>query len=144
METLSEAIDYVKENRNKGVDCPVCRQHCKLYRRKLNSGMARMMKTLYDFDSQSMGKPIHVSKRLLSEKVNAVAQEYSKLKYWGLIIEGEESGTWTVTRKGRDFVDGLITIPRTVFVYNAEPEGFSLEHTTFEEALRDNFKMSEI
>lgn len=138
----------------RGTDCLLCGRHAKLYKRKLNSGMARMLIVLFnmslDLPPEANGW-VHVSRILLQSGVNAVAQEYSKLRFWGLLEERPNdnpetpgSGFWRVTLLATNFVRGLTSVPRRVFVYDNQCLGHSDERTTIQEALGDRFNYEEL
>jgi hypothetical protein len=46
MKTITEAKDFLNENYKDGCICPCCNQTVKLYKRKLNSGMARVLRII--------------------------------------------------------------------------------------------------
>ena len=148
--TLAEARLWLGQRiRKKGADCPCCDRYAKAYNRKLNAGMAVSLIRLY-----RLGPPgdwVHLTKRLLEERKNAVAQEYSKLRFWSLAesYEGADktkrsSGYWRITDTGVQFVLGQVRVPRKVVVYGNQLVSWSSEATTIKEALGDKFDYDEL
>jgi hypothetical protein len=138
--------------------CPTCERRARVRGRKLNAGMAWMLIKLYSYTVKEKPKDgwIHVTKLFLTYKRNAVAAEYPKLEYWGLIqplpnddLEKRGSGFWRVTDKGVQFVLGELRLPRRAFVaepgFDARVLGFDDEKTTsIREALADKFDYEEL
>ncbi len=151
METLSEAKEYLRNNWESGVECPCCSQLVKKYKRKLNSGMAYGLIEVYKFNKENGFDWIHINE-LLQRKIAMAQLEVPKLKYWGLIEHKEfsdnpdtkSSGYWRITLKGREFVEGRISVYKHVFVYNGKCQGFSDELTDIHEALGNKFKYPEL
>jgi hypothetical protein len=137
--------------KGKHVKCPCCDRKVKIYRRKLNAGMALLMLWAYRYteNKRPAGGWIHVSKVLLKGKVNAVAQEYSKLRFWGLLEPADEgssaSGYWRVTEAGSRFARGETRIPRHAIVYdNNLLELDNSELASIRGALGDKFDFDEL
>ena len=53
METIKEAKEHLRNNFEEGIDCPCCGQFVKLYKRKLNSGMAATLIRIVKFNGSS-------------------------------------------------------------------------------------------
>jgi len=118
---VSDAVAYVRDyvllHRDKGVVCPGCEQFAKVYKRKVNSGMARSLIAMYRAGGTTWVDVTQVTDRR--------SREEGKLAYWGLVEEftegradGGRAGMWRVTALGRSFVLGHCTIPQTAEVYN--------------------------
>lgn len=97
--------------------CPHCSQKINLSRLIMGKKFARELMNLYHGGQE---KYQHYEKW----KVGA-SNNYSKLKYWGLIDEQPNndpkrtgSGHWRLTYSGVQFVQGEITIPKSIFIYN--------------------------
>ena len=152
METLDEAREFIADGMFTpgGVPCPCCEQNVKLYPRKLNSGMASMLLYIWRATQEGHGPWIHVSHHFLEQKKNAVAQEYSKLRFWGLLEEQVDGagkrvpGVWRITDKGIDFAEDRITVPRTAFVFNNKVWAMSEDTTDIKTALGDKFDYDEL
>ncbi len=117
--TLAEARQWLADNIIKGIQCPCCEQKVKLYRRQINSGMARSLIAIYLHGPA--GEWVHVP-----TSVGARSREEGKLRYWGLVEErmevaradGGRAGYWRITDAGRAWVTGQSTVPKYVTVYN--------------------------
>jgi hypothetical protein len=143
--TVKEATNWLREHvKGTGAECPVCKRFAKAYRRKLNAGMACSLIHMYHLENslRPLEGWVHFSKELLKLKKNAVAREYSKLRFWGLAEPSPNAdsstpgtGYWRITEKGRSFVEGVDEVPRWVWVYN---------NNCFATALGDKFDYDEL
>lgn len=145
--TVQETKDFLRQNYEKGCTCPSCGQFVKLYKRKLNSSMARALIILFNLSKTQ--EWIH--SREITKNVN-ITGDFAKMAYWKLIEEkkkegGEDkrtSGIWKITERGRQFVRGQIRIPAYVFIYNAKLQGFSDDTATIRDCLGKKFSYSEL
>jgi len=117
--TLEEAKQWLKARLEKGAHCPCCAQFAKVYRRRINSGMARSLIMMY-----LRGKREWI---YIPTAISAKSREEGKLVYWGLIEEssqlredGGRAGWWRVTEKGETFIHRRIKVPKYAFVYDAK------------------------
>lgn len=116
---LGEVIAWLKEQaEDDGANCPACDRHVKIYKRCINSSMARSLVVLY--------REAGTSWAYVPEVVGARSREEGKLAYWGLVEEektkrpdGGRAGWWRVTPAGVGFVGGGVKVPKYVFVYNS-------------------------
>lgn len=154
-QTLEEARDQFVELLDEGSECPCCGRYTKRYKRKLNCGMAWMLIRIFKKCRHSGSRVLHVADSFLDEKKNAVAQEYSKLRFWGLLLPVESddpkvqreqtgSGLWRLTDEGVAFVTGQITVPKHVFLVNGKCEGFSGDSVTIKQCLGSKFNYDEL
>lgn len=142
--TLQEARNLVKEGRGKGLKCPCCDQYAKVYRRTINSTMARWLIWLV--------KEYHVSKDWVDVRTSPVrGGDYAKLGYWGLTEnrtnddeKKRTSGLWIPTQSGRSFVRNQVTVPRYASVYDGHPIDFSVEQISIIDALGKHFDYKEL
>jgi len=137
----------------KGAKCPVCSRYTKKYKRKLNSGMARILIAIHKKFENSPPQDgwLHISKNFLVDQLNAVAQEYSKLKYWGLLEPKTNeddtkngSGYWRITDLGHQFVLGKTKVKKHVILLNKELIDFSEDDIDIHQALGDKFNYHEL
>lgn len=140
--SLGDARAWLRARLDKGAPCPLCQQHSKMYRRKINSGMARSLIHMYRSAGTSW---IHV--RLIGAK----SREEGKLAYWGLVEEqkgaglhGGRAGYWRVTRKGEDFLNGHLKVPKYAKVYNGQVYGFEGDDVSIKDALGTKFDYEEL
>ena len=129
------------------LSCPVCKQNCKIYRRKLNSGMAA---TLCWLVSEYHGVWIDVPR--VAPRFVLKSNEHGKLVHWGLIkqkpnlddLTKKTSGIWMPTERGILFAEGRIEVPSHVLLFDNTFHGFSEEQTTIREALGNRFNYEEL
>jgi hypothetical protein len=149
--TIAEAKHFLRANFEKGVDCPCCGQFVKLYKRKLNSGMAITILRIYNESIDDFGKWIPVKEFLRINKYKN-SHDWTLLKHWGLLEEKEivkdsednNSGFWKITPKGRQFVMNEINVPNKVHIYNNKVLGFSDDQTNIIDSLGKNFNYTEL
>lgn len=110
--------------KEKGTSCPCCGQFVKVYRRTINSTMARQLITAHHKHGAAW---FHTRDVVLMD--SAGAGDFSKLECWGLIlreshVQGDDgkrtSGMWKITDKGRDFIAGKTLVPQYAFIYNGD------------------------
>lgn len=146
MNTIKEAVQYVRTNFNKGCKCPVCKQTVKLYKRSLNSGMMYTMWHIF-LEDKTGSTYIHV-KDLLRNKGAKNSHDWTLLAHWGLLEphpSKTERGKWKLTHKGIDFIMGRLKVPDAILMYNnqiADVKG-TVVTTSFKEALRNKFNLDE-
>lgn len=135
--TLDEAKAWLRDRVDDGAECPCCTQFAKVYRRKLNAGMAKSLIRMY----QAAG----TDWQNITETIPARSREEGKLRYWGLVEPGTERGIWRVTPKGELFVKNRIKVPRHVRIYDDRMLGFDgPEETDIVGALRSPFDYDEL
>lgn len=157
--SLEQAQDWLRKQLDEGAKCPCCKQHAKIYRRKLNSGMAASLIAFAKVTQQSQPKDgwlkvpddfVQTSKLVTILK----NREYNKLKHWGL-LEGQGpdlsldaavpySGHWRLTEQGFKFVRGEIEVPESVYLYDNRKMRVSTEMTTIKAALGSKFNYAEL
>lgn len=149
-DNLEEARLWVQTNLRSGVTCPCCGQFCKVYRRKLNSTMARALILIYHwFQAHPQEKWLHVPDFLVKVKADSTVAggDVSKLRFWDLLEaqKGQRAdgsgrvGFYRITDLGRKFIEGKAAVPRYAFTYNQLLLRMSDEMTTIEQALGDRF-----
>jgi hypothetical protein len=144
---LSDAIAFVKKNKGDGCICPCCGQIAKVYKRKLNNGMAFELISLYKLSKLKDDFYHHTKFAKLT------GGEISKLSYWGLVIEKEKqkdeedkktSGYWAITEKGKLFAENKIRLKSHIFLYDAKLLGFSDTEIDIIESLGNKFNYREL
>ena len=134
MEKINQAKEYLRENFKKGVNCPCCGQFVKLYKRKLNSGMAIALFHIY-----KQGSWINV-KDYMRKNSLPNNHDWTLLRYWGLIEESADkvdeskknNGVWRITEKGAKFIEKKITVNSHILLYNNKFTGYSDTSTDIE------------
>lgn len=149
-ETLEEAKQFLRDNWIEGAICPCCKQMVKLYKRKLNAGMAMGLITIYRIAPNK--DYIHVPTEFTKRKINAADTEYPKLAHWGLIEEQpndtnpekKTSGFWRITDRGIDFVLRKISLQQYLHIYNGSPHSFAGGQINITKALADKFDYNQL
>jgi len=149
MKTLDQAKEYIEEHWHEGVICPCCEGYVRLYRRKLNSNMARSLIKLYLATETTGSEWIHSS----AFGVEAIGGgDYGKLKFWGLIQlqankdnpKKHTSGMWRITNSGINFVTRRTAEKKYCLIYNDTCYGFEGPVINIDEALGEHFNYSEL
>jgi hypothetical protein len=143
--TLGEARKWLAERVTTGARCPCCNQYAKVYRRQINSGMARSLIAMYLHGPQ--GQWVH-----LPTQVGARSREEGKLRYWDLVEEqvevqradGGRVGYWRLTDAGRSWVTGQSTVPKYVTVYNNTVLESYGDQVSISDALGSRFDYTEL
>jgi hypothetical protein len=135
--TLGEARSWLRDRAAKGERCPCCRQNVKVYRRKLNAGMAAwlirfMLATRYGewrhFRATARG-----------------SGDWSILRFWGLIEKSEdEVGVWRVTKLGRDFASRRVLVLSHAVIYDNQCLRLDGDPITVVNALGRKFDYQEL
>jgi hypothetical protein len=152
-DTLEEARKMIAAQRTQpgGVDCPCCGQLVKIYKRKLNSSMARALMLIYQyFQRPDAEEWLHVPSLLAENDQNR--SDEAKLQHWGLItqMQGKRAdgskrvGYYKMTDHGKQFVLGEVRVPQHALLFNQKFFGFSFETTNIYEALGDKFNYDEL
>ncbi len=144
---LDEARTWLRTRRDEGAKCPCCKQLTRVYRRRLNSGMARALILLY-----RAGGTDWVHKPTILSGVGAAARDESLLRYWGLMVEarqaerpdGGRAGWWRVTAPGAEFVRGELQVPEYVVVYDSRGLRTEGRMIGIQDALGKRFNLNEL
>jgi len=147
METIIEAKSFLKDNYKKGCECPACGHFVKMYKRKLNSGMALTLLRIY---KHSRGW-IKVKEWLRINKYKN-NHDWTLLFYWGLLEEGDNratkggktNGEWRITEKGIEFAQNKIIVSKYIYIYNNRFLGFDPDSTNIIDSLGNHFDYNEL
>ena len=132
--------------------CPCCSRYGQIYKRKLNSGMARALIKLYLLAGKGEEWVSYTKVHDGSVK-DSPKRDFTILRYWGLIepqpkdardLVRKTSGFWRITERGRDFVLERVAVPRHMLVYNDEVLEPSKENTGIRAALGNHFNYTEL
>lgn len=146
MKTLQDSRDdWASAIQGDGGYCPCCDRWGKIYPRHFNSSMARALIWLVRRGGTWTDVPNTAPKWLTR------TNQLPTLRWWGLIERRESddpkvkhSGMWRPTSRGVDFAHGLITIPQTVFTYNAEVMHFGEEDMRIGDAFETHFDYEKV
>lgn len=150
--TIAEGKDFLRDGWEKGVDCPCCKQRVQLYPVALSSGMARSLIALYKLDKEKPGYYHHSKFDVWRLNLGYAGGAFAKVRYWGLAVDQPNeddpakrtSGMWAITDKGRAFVEGNLTVPAKVKLFNKKSYGFDGNHINIREALGTKFDYQEL
>lgn len=143
-ETLKQArdrlFDFI-ENNSKGMHCPCCSQFVKVYKRRLNAGMAEGLIKLYKTDKNDF---VHTASLIQ-------CHEFAQLSWWGLIEEedtlrpdGGRTGRWRITPDGIKFVEGYLMVQPYALVFDAECFGLQGVKVDIKRCLGKRFNYREL
>lgn len=138
------------ENEPGGARCPCCGQVCKVYKRHINSPMARFLIWLVRSYEQRP-RWIHLKQFPMIQNRRG-GGDYGKLVHWGLVEQKPNtddpdkrtSGEWRPTPKGIEFAHMRITVPDAVFLYDNVLQGFSDKKVDIQHALGTEFSYQEL
>jgi hypothetical protein len=150
--TLEEARDWLRARVRKGAVCPCCKRFAKVYKRKLNSGMAYVLIRLYRVRGF---EPTHINQFIGEQKMTASMVGGVLLHQWGLIeeIPGDDdgpvkyqSGFYRVTELGARFVTDRVRVRKFVHLYDNKLLRVAADDETvsIREALTDKFDYQEL
>ncbi len=149
--TLEEAKALLREHFDEGMDCPCCGQFVKKYRYKLFATSARALIDLYHLTNKTGETYHHVSKFAEARLGQARASHFAELRFWGLAAPMDKKtatqnskGMWRITRYGRMFVEGEMSVRQFVSVFNNGFMGFDGDQVNIHEALGNKFDYKEL
>lgn len=146
-ETLEEAKQYLRDNWEKGADCPCCTQRVQLYKHKLPASSVFALIRLY-----KLGEGYH-HVRDFAEGLEGVRRSsmFAELRYWGVVEDKanedptkRKSGLWKITEKGKDFVEEKIKLPSYVRLFDGNAYGVVGDEISVREALGNKFNYEEM
>lgn len=154
METIKEAKQHLKDNWDKGTRCPCCTQWVQRYPYSFHSGMARAL--IYIYQATQRGKGLeddgffHIENYFVDIGVK-IKGSHGKLKYWGMLEQRQNtdpkkhnSGYWSITQRGIDFVHGKLLVTRKALLFNEKCYGFVGNKISIQDALGKNFDYQEM
>jgi hypothetical protein len=131
-----------------GHECPVCEQHVKVYRRPLTAVSARAVVALYREHHREYGHMPEVAQKYLPE--HATQGGYLTLAHHWDLIEPQplqqrgRPGMWRVTGMGVDWLNGDLTVPSHVLLYNNRPLGYEGEPVSVSHVLGRRFELGAV
>lgn len=151
MITLEEArAQYQKSLASgKGSTCPCCDQLGKIYKRRLNSGMAAVLIRIHLATLKHKKKWISIEEIFGSKKQDK--RDWPLLQHWGLIepqtvrTQTENArGFWRITSKGIQFARNNITVPTYHHIYDGKVVRTSTERADIKKALGTRFDYAKL
>ncbi len=141
--TLGVARDILRSLVREGYKCPLCTQMAKVYRRKINSTMARALIKIYAAGGTTSF--VHTA------SLPGDTHEASQLSWWGLIEEegvtrpdGGRAGHWRVTARGERFVRHDEAVPTYALIYDGRVLGLEGDLVYISTALGKRFNYHEL
>lgn len=141
---LARVRSFVQDHADEGVHCPACDQFAKVYRRKINAGMAHALIEMYRHAKTDWFYLPPITRRWQG-------RDEAGLRYWGLIEEATEpredggrKGWWRVTSDGEQFVRGTTTQPMYALVYDGKVLGFDGNRAGIRTALGQKFNYNQL
>lgn len=151
-ETVSQAKARLRANftKPKGMKCPCCGQHAKLYKRCLNTGMLKALAWMCKEAGFNTDTVVDVAKR--APAYVTANREYGRLRNWDFIIpEANDdptkasSGMWRVTDKAIQFIKHGARVKRCYFMFDEKIDHWTDDElVTFDEAKKNKFDIREI
>jgi hypothetical protein len=145
--------DDFEENQNlKGHYCKSCGQYVKVYKRKITSAMAYALILIYKKNQKDYNY-FHVEDYLKSLNIpSTIRGDFPKLRFWGLIekITGRRAdgnkrvGFYRITDKGKNFINGKVSVKKFCLIYNNKSQGFIGEDVTFKDTLKQKFDYNQL
>lgn len=139
----------ISEEKIKGYKCPCCEQFVKVYCRKINSSMARVLMLIYNSGKRDF---FHVENWLKEIGKPELRADFHKLRFWSLLekkIEDREDGSnrngyYKLTGRGIMFAENKVTAAKNVYIFNNKVLGFNGESVNIIQALGDKFSYDEL
>jgi len=153
MDTVSEELELLRRNwralaEGDGGKCPCCNRWGKIYKRGINETMARSLIWLVQAPANSHG---WVDVPETAPRWLVRSNQLATLRWWGLIEripstdpDYKHTGMWRVTKRGHDFYDRKIKIPKAVYTYNGEVEYYSNDEVSITECFGKKFSYVEV
>lgn len=124
-----------------GAICPCCDRSGKVYRLTLNQTYALSLRWIAVHGEEDGW--INVQNN--APRFMLKGKNYGMLAHWGVLESfSMRSGIWRVTQKGKDFLQGLINLPSSAFIYDDKVWAFSSEEVTFRGCFGKNFDFDEM
>lgn len=152
--SLKDARDWLRQRVDDGETCPCCKQFAKVYPRMIYGKMAAALIRLHAVSRPDFSF-VHVSKIDVPTIRSVVfSGDFAKLALWELIepMPKDEkdktkraNGSWRITQRGIDFVNGKITVPKYVKIYDGRRIGFDdSEMVSIQNCLGEKFDYAEL
>lgn len=139
----NELWNRVKNEADKGFNCPCCNRYVKRYRRKLHAEMSSFLCKLYRADRNAAVTGGLFDARDFEPFTAKASTDATYLVHWGLLLN-PKTGCYSITQKGKDFVEGRIRVPLKIHMLCGDLEGFSVEDTSIQESLGSRFNINEL
>lgn len=150
--TEEEFIPVLRDHWRKTIEdvggyCPCCERWGKIYKRPLNSTMARSLMWLVNTPDRGDGW-VHVPDNAPNWILRT--PQLGTLQYWGLVTSFSKdtkltsSGLWKATDRGYAFAHNQLRVPKYAFVYNNRVIELSGEDVSIVDCLGDKYDYNTI
>lgn len=144
--TVEEAKNWLRDRLTEGDRCPVCKQHCKIYRRKITSSMvttAAKVRRAQDGPNSNDGY-------VYLPDIFQHSRDFATMAYFGLAgqapgkrIDGGRPGWWRITEDGMEFLRGNKKVHKYALIYNGARIGYDGEEISVRE-IAPEFRFDEL
>lgn len=151
--TLKEVKNYLREHYHKGVECPACSGFVRLYKRSFNASMAYALLLMYRHRIVQSMDFVHVENLLKRVAVSKnLRGDFHKAVHWSLLEAKKEThtngskrnGYYRLSPDGIKFVEGELSIPSHILIYNGKVQGFSAKKVFFKDVMKTKFDFVEL
>ena len=149
--SLVDAKEWLNARIYEGAPCPCCGQFARVYRRKLNVGLACWLIWLVKRHLATIRAVGHDEVWHDVRDSDVRGGDYGKLIHWRLVVQKENedetkrtSGMWQPTARGVEFACHNSTEPSHVYLYNNQVIGWSDKQFSISDALTKKFNYSEL
>lgn len=129
--------------------CECCGQYVKEYKRSIGDKPAQALVKLYSLCDGDPDMFYHINE--FDQVTKSGGGDFAKLLHWGLIesfpndnTKKRTSGLWTITYRGRCFVQGRLRLFKYCHLYNNEIVKFSGEKRNISASLNEEFDYREL
>ena len=144
---LQREVNHRAHN-SQGTTCPICKRYVKVYRRRLNSEMARfLIKLVHAYKRY----PRYYRMRELYPGNNKAASDGVYLIHWGLLEKSDTTneaqapaGSYRPTDKGLRFFHNNEYVPTHVHLLNNQVVGWADQQTNIRSSLGKKFNYEEL
>jgi hypothetical protein len=117
-QVLFEKYFTPAEIKKGGKSCPCCGRQVKAYGYNLSKNILQYAGAIYDYcDKRNDGH--FRSKDVFGDDHMGLTQ-FPKLKYFDIIRSIPKSDKWFMTKRGREFLEGKIQLPRKAWAFNSQ------------------------
>lgn len=150
--TIEEGKQLLRDNWEKGIECPCCKQWVQLYGRTMGWSAGLILIEMYKRTKPDEYIYLQEILKDLPVKVAHSGGHVTISHWWGLIEikpglreDGSSRvGWWKLTDKGRRFVLNYETVPKHAMVFNNRLFGLQGERINIEDTLRKKFDYREL
>lgn len=149
MTTQLDLLDAIDEKKKAGYVCQCCGQFVKMYSRPFLSSMALVLIAIYKSGKTDF---FHVERFLKNLNRGDLRGDFHKARFWGLLEKKIElradnsprNGFYKITGRGILFVEGKLSIPERILIFDNKFMGYEGKEVTILDVLGKKFDYSEL